>query len=50
MRLSTFVIVEKSTGKAVAEVWSASMAAKVNVERYKVVPILEWLYSLNAPR
>lgn len=47
MRPSSFVIVSKATGKAVCEVWQASVAAKVNTARYEAVPILEWLYRVN---
>ena len=47
MRPASYVVVSKATGKAVCELWSAALAAKVNTERYAVVPILEYLYSLN---
>lgn len=46
MRPTSYVVVERATGRAVCELWSAAVAAKVNV-RYAVVPILEYLYSLN---
>ena len=47
MRPASYVIVNKATGQAVREIWSAAVTAKVNTERYAVVPILEYLYRLN---
>lgn len=48
MRTASWVIIEKATGKAVLETYSASVAAKVNVAKYEAVPILAYLQSLNA--
>ena len=47
MRPTSYVIVERATGRGVLEIWGASLAAKVNTTRYAVMPILEYLYSLN---
>lgn len=44
---ASWVIREKSTGRAVLEVWSASVAAKVNTAKYEAVPILQHLQELN---
>lgn len=46
-RTASWVIVDKVTGKAMLEVWQASVAAKVNTDKYRAVPILEYLQSLN---
>jgi hypothetical protein len=48
MNLSTSYVVQcLETGRAVCEIWSPTLAAKVNLNRYRVWPILEWLQSLN---
>jgi hypothetical protein len=44
---ASYVIVDRVTGKAVAEFYDAAIVAKVNRARYDVMPILEYLYSLN---
>ena len=44
---ASWVIVSKKTGKAVFETFSATTAQAINKERYDVVPILEYLQSLN---
>jgi formate-dependent nitrite reductase cytochrome c552 subunit len=43
----SWVIREKATGKAIAEVWQQSVAAKVNAAKYEAVPIQEHLASIN---
>lgn len=43
----SWVICRKSDGKAVVEVWNKSTADAINTEKYKAVPILEYLQSLN---
>lgn len=48
MRTASWVIVDKATGRAVFETFRASIAAKVNAAKYEAVPILEWLYRVNA--
>lgn len=37
----------KATGKAVIEVWQASVAAKVNTAKYEAVPVGKYLADLN---
>lgn len=44
---ASWVIVELSTGQTVFETFNKSLADKVNLNKYKVVPILEYLQSLN---
>ncbi len=48
MRTASWVIVDKATGKPVLETFRASIAVKVNTDRYEAVPILDWLYRVNA--
>jgi len=43
----SWVIVNKQTGESVFETWQKSVTQKVNTEKYKVVPIKEWLCSLS---
>ena len=43
---ASWVIVEKSTGKAIMETFNANLAARVKSE-FKAVPILEYLQSIN---
>lgn len=47
MKTASWVVVDRKTGGAVLETFSASVAAKVNRAAYEVVPILEWLQRLN---
>ncbi len=47
MKTASWVIVSRDTEKAVLETFDEAVAAKVNNARYRVVPILEWLQSLN---
>ncbi len=45
---ASWVIVELSTGKPVFETYNETLATKhLNVAKFKAVPILEWLQSLN---
>ena len=44
----SWVIVDRTTGEAVFETFNEKLIAKVNTEKYKVIPILEYLYALNA--
>ena len=48
--MSSWVIVNKSTGKAVFETFNKSTANKVRDKSvtHKVVPIMEWLVGLNS--
>lgn len=47
MRTASWVIVDKATGRAVFETFNRSTVDKINTASYRVVPILEWLQSLN---
>ena len=47
MKTSSWVIVNRLTGQAVLETFSEELTMNVNLDRYQVVPILEWLQSLN---
>lgn len=44
---TTWIAVDRVTGQAVAELFLASTADRVNRERYEVVTALEWLQRLN---
>lgn len=46
-RTASWVIVNIETGKPVFETYCAAFADTINKQRYKAVPILEWLQSLN---
>ena len=41
------VIINKETGKAVAELQNPALADKLNTDKYKAIPILEYLQSIN---
>ncbi|MDZ7804321.1 hypothetical protein [Thiohalophilus sp.] len=48
--MSSWVIVDKRTGKAVFENFDAKTATEVrerHAETHKVIPIMQWLTSLN---
>ena len=40
---ASWVIVDLATGQSVAEITSATLAAKVNKAKYRAVPIIEYL-------
>lgn len=44
---SSWVIVDNATGKAVLETYNFEFCQFINLQRYRVVPILAWLQSLN---
>ena len=44
---ASWVIVDKETGKAVMETYDFELCQFVNIEKYRVVPILTWLQSLS---
>lgn len=46
-RESSWVIIRKSDNYPVLETFSKSVAEKVNSKKYAVIPILEYLQSLN---
>jgi len=47
MKIASWVIIEKSTGNAICEIFTESITKKINTEKYTVMPILEYLQSLN---
>jgi hypothetical protein len=47
MRTASWVIVDKQTGRAVLETFSARVVAAINTASYRAVPIGQWLASLN---
>jgi hypothetical protein len=46
-RTSSWVVVDLKTNEAVLETFNERLADAVNREKYKVVPILAYLQSLN---
>jgi hypothetical protein len=46
-RNSSWVIVDKETGQPVLETFNQDLLQYVNLSRYDIVPIIEWLQSLN---
>lgn len=44
---ASWVIEDKSTGKPVLETFDFELIQFVNIERYKVWPILYWLQEIN---
>lgn len=44
----SWVVVSKDTGEAVLETFSRAVIQAVNLDCYRVVPIMEWLKSLNS--
>jgi hypothetical protein len=47
MRTASWVIVRLSDGHPVLETFNEKAVQCLNVEKYKAVPILEWLQSIN---
>lgn len=48
MKTASWVIVERSTGKALAETFSEGIAKSLAANaRYEVLPIMEYLQGLN---
>lgn len=45
---ASYVIVEKRTGFAILETFDKKLAEKIDAEKYEAVPVLEYLYGLNA--
>lgn len=43
----SYIIVEKSTGKAVCELFSQSTAKAINKDKYEAIPALEYLQNFN---
>ncbi len=47
MRTASWVIVNKETGHCVFETFNKALVQALNTDKYKAVPILEWLQGLN---
>lgn len=47
-KTASWVIVSLETGKAIFETFEEKTAKRINLKKYKVVPILEYLQSLNS--
>lgn len=43
----SYVIVDKRTGQSVCEIWQKSVADKINTDKYRAVPIMEYLQQIN---
>jgi len=48
MKTTSWIIVDKQTGKAVMETFKQATADAINREKFDVVSALEYLYALNA--
>jgi hypothetical protein len=46
MKSNNWIVIEKSTGKAIMETWSANVINDLTPD-YKVVPAYEYLVNLN---
>lgn len=44
---TSYVIIEIATGSAVLETFSEKIAQAINTNKYKAVPILEYLQAIN---
>lgn len=44
---ASWIIVDRATGKAVLETYNFELCQFVNLAKYRVIPILAWLQSLN---
>ena len=47
MRTASWVIVNKSSNKAIFETFNESVISKINQEKYQAIPILAYLQNLN---
>jgi hypothetical protein len=47
MKTASWVVVQKDTGKVILETFDPKMVAAINLDRYRVIPILKYLTSLN---
>jgi len=47
MKTASWVIVNIATGEPVMETYSERMVQSLNTDKYRAVPILEWLQSIN---
>jgi hypothetical protein len=46
-RTASWVVVSKADNKPVFETYSKSVVDKINTDKYTVMPVLQWLQSLN---
>lgn len=44
---ASWIIINKATGNAVLETFNRSYAEAVNIEKYRAVPVQEYLQGLN---
>lgn len=47
MKTTSWVVIEKSSGSAILETYSQTLIEGINLEKYKAVPIMEYLQSIN---
>lgn len=47
---SSWVVISKETGKAVAEIFTHKVAERINFEKYRLITIADYLPSLNKRR
>jgi Ca2+-binding EF-hand superfamily protein len=47
MKTASWVIIEISTGEAIFETYIEKMVSAINTEKYRAVPIVEYLGALN---
>lgn len=47
-RNGSWIIRNKATKEAIAETWLPQVVAAINTAKYEAVPILNYLYELNA--
>lgn len=48
MKTASWVIINNATGNPLLETFNPKYVAALNTERYRAVPIIEWLTTLNA--
>jgi|DEB0MinimDraft_3_1074331.scaffolds.fasta_scaffold33142_5 hypothetical protein len=44
---TSWVVLDKRTGKGLFETWNPKLVAALNTSRYEAIPIIEWLGELN---
>lgn len=50
MKAASWIIVELSTGNAVCELYTKTTVEKINNQKYKAVPVMEYLQSISKPK
>lgn len=43
----SWIIINKATGTAICELFHPANVARINADKYRAVPVLEYLYKLN---